>query len=249
MHVTRFVWHTLPGAEGWLTSRAIRSANRWLDGPSIPDDLIEDAEPMEEAEEKEDKGASAEPRPAAASARPGALRRSKAVHKEATVQAEAFAKKAPKPKPAKPKVTSAPSTSTGKGVGGGSGAKSALDPAKVEKLREELKRSKQKIAGGAPPDPSPGGEDSGEGDDTESASSGSTGSGESGPAADPAPLTAGDTDEDQDRTYHRQSYKRWYYRRLSRTADPQRGRPSEQEEAIEEPFQEAIQGRSSPQGR
>lgn len=191
LHVTRFIWHTLAGAEGWLSGRAIRTARKWLDGPTLGDELIEDEEPMETGEGEKGRETIPDPDPAKVPGRPGVLRRPRAASKDTATQAEAFSKKAPKPKPAKPKAPQVASTSTGKGVGSGGGAKSALDPAKVEKLREELKRSKQKIAAGGPPDPSPGGEDSGEEEGSESASSGSTGSGATDSAVAPEALTAG----------------------------------------------------------
>ena len=96
-------------------------------------------------------------------------------------------------KPKAPRTASAPAASklTGKGVGGGVGTKAALDPVKVQRLREELKKSKKKLTSGGPPDPSPEGDDEDSGEGTESGSSGSTDSGASSSAPAPKALTAG----------------------------------------------------------
>ena len=216
LHVTRLIWHTLPGAEGWLSSRAIRSAHRWLQGVATADEALEAKETIDLEEHtkptaEEEKDGSQLRKTAL---RPGALRKPKKDAKESAPPAEPFSKKAPKPKPPRPaRPASAPS---GKGVGGGSGAKAALDPAKVQKLREELKRSKQKLTTGGAPDPSPGGEGSGDEDD----SNDSTGSEESGSDTS----DSGDSDGEQDGGSGSQGYKRWFYRRLSHPAHTASGR-------------------------
>lgn len=53
LHVTRLVWHTLQGAEGWLTGRAMRTATAWLQGPGGADHPID-------VDEAEDPGQSRE---------------------------------------------------------------------------------------------------------------------------------------------------------------------------------------------
>ena len=191
LHVTRVIWHTLAGAEGWLSSRATRSAHRWLQGVATADDAPEARETIDLEEhgkltEQEEKDESQQRPPVL---RPGILRKTKKDAKEPNAPVEPFSKKASKPQPVKP-ARAAPASS-GKGVGSGAGAKAALDPAKVQKLREELKRSKQKLTTGGAPDPSPGGEGSGDEDESDSGSNDSTGSEGSGSAAAPKPLTAG----------------------------------------------------------
>ena len=80
--------------------------------------------------------------------------------------------------------------SKGKGVGSLDRPASALPPEKVQKLRDELQRSKAKLAGGGPPDPPPEG-DSPDGEDGSGlGSSDYTGSGSSG-SAEEAGLGAG----------------------------------------------------------
>ena len=70
---------------------------------------------------------------------------------------------------------------------------------------------------------------------------------------------SGDTDGEQDGASSSQGYKRWFYRRLShsahsasgrhRRAESQSYRTPWQEEAIEEPIQEGVQGAPPPEGR
>lgn len=48
LHVTRFIWNTLHGAEGWLTSRAIRTATTWLQDTKGPGEAIDVDEGPEE---------------------------------------------------------------------------------------------------------------------------------------------------------------------------------------------------------
>ncbi|CAK9043432.1 Uncharacterized protein SCF082_LOCUS24827, partial [Durusdinium trenchii] len=204
LHVTRFVWHTLHGAGGWLTGRAIRSASAWLQGDRGGSHAI-DVE--EEVEELPKAGVDTTGRGGAeeAPARPGALRRSKKEPLETTdpgskeakgsgelnKTVQPFKKSAAKPKAPRGAATPASSKVTGKGVGGGPGNKTALDPAKVQRLRAELKKSRQKLAAGGPPDPSPEGDDDESGGDSEPGSSGSAESEESPSAVAPTALTAG----------------------------------------------------------
>ena len=55
-------------------------------------------------------------------------------------------------------VATAAKEAKGKGVGNLSRPTSSLPPEKVQKLRDELERSKAKLAGGGPPDPPPEGD-------------------------------------------------------------------------------------------
>ena len=80
--------------------------------------------------------------------------------------------------------------SKGKGVGSLDRPASALPPEKVQKLHDELQRSKAKLAGGGPPDPPPEGDSPGGEDGSGSGSSDYTGSGSSG-SAEEAGLGAG----------------------------------------------------------
>ena len=204
LHVTRFVWHTLHGAEGWLTTRAVRTATNWLQGANDTDEgagLDESGQVVEVLDEEGQKDSGKE----RAGVRRSALRQPRKSHKSTTEETEAKSKevkegektlqpfKKSAARPSAPKSGSAPSASkpTGKGVGSGPGTKAALDPAKVQRLREELKKSRQKLAAGGGPDPSPDGEGDGSGESSGTASTGSTNSEDSSSAAERKGLTAG----------------------------------------------------------
>ena len=199
LHVTRFLWYTLQGAEGWLTSRAIRTANSWLQGTKQAEETVDLDAPAEE-HTKVDDGHKDQEEADKEEARPGILRRTRRETKGTSSApslpskpdeskdkvVQPFKKSAAKPRGSTTPAAPSSSKLTGKGIGGGPGAKAALDPAKVQKLRDELKNSRQKLAAGGPPDPSPGDEGDGSEGDSES-----TGSEDSPSAVGPRTLTAG----------------------------------------------------------
>ena len=153
LHVTRFVWHSLHGAEGWLTTRAVRTATNWLQGANDTDEGAGLEEPGHLVENLDEEGRK-ESGKERAGVRRSALRQPRKAHKSTTEEADAaskevkeventlqpFKKSAARPAAPKPGSVPAASKPTGKGVGSGPGSKAALDPAKVQRLREELKK-------------------------------------------------------------------------------------------------------------
>ena len=177
IHVSDVVWHSLAGAEDQLTSTAVRSARKWLSEAEEPY-WAEDTEAT-----PPDAGMSPGPGGEEETSRPSALRRpveaegaeagslgDTAKPKERAVKArpprrstEKEKEDGPPRKPAKRSragdgVATAAKEAKGKGVGNLSRPTSSLPPEKVQKLRDELERSKAKLAGGGPPDPPPEGD-------------------------------------------------------------------------------------------
>lgn len=184
IHVKEFRWYSLEGYASYLTASALRPARKWAEDPTLPatGEVVEPgvappgSVPGEPARGGEVKRASAlrearkkpKSRPADAD-RQGRSSKATEAREEKEVTASARAKQKAR-------------HDKGKGDGVKPSDPGAIAPEKVEKLREELKRSKAKMLGGTPPDPPPDGGDSGEDGESGSGSSNSESGGDSSSA-------------------------------------------------------------------
>ncbi|CAK9077745.1 unnamed protein product [Durusdinium trenchii] len=200
IHVGDVVWHTLSGAEDQLTPAAVRSARKWL-AESEEAPWTEDADPVEP-----EAGTAPGPARPEEESRASALRRtSKAIEVDASpptlggarkggeegglktdeakdkTKEKASVRRAPNRAPSGGQKPSSAKQVKGKGVGNGAPSAPALPPDKLQKLREDLQRSKAKLAGGGPPEPPPDNSsaDDGEGSESDSNDYSASGSSES----------------------------------------------------------------------